>query len=81
MPFSLHAVADLPQFLRDSEAADLTEEERTGTVEAIAANPQQGDAIRGSDGLRKVRFAARGKGQKRRISSHNTSPYISSLFS
>ncbi len=71
MPFWLHAVAELPQFLRDSEAAGLTEEERTVIVEAIAANPQQGDAIRGSGGLRKVRFAAWGKGQKRRISSHN----------
>jgi hypothetical protein len=35
------------------------EEERM-IIEAIAANPQQGDAIRGSGGLRKVRFAARG---------------------
>jgi hypothetical protein len=32
-------------------------------IEALAANPQQGDVIRGSGGLRKVRFAARGKGK------------------
>jgi hypothetical protein len=57
MPFSLQAVAELPQFMRDAEAADLMEEECTVIIEAIAANPQQGDAIRGSGGLRKVRFA------------------------
>ena len=59
MASSLQAVAELPQFIRDAEAAGLLDEERTAIVEAVAANPQDGDIIRGSGGLRKVRFAAR----------------------
>ncbi len=63
MPSSLQAVAELPQFIRDAEAFGLLEKERTAIVETIARNPRQGDVIRGSGGLRKVRFAAHGKGK------------------
>jgi hypothetical protein len=63
MASSLQAVAELPQFIRDADAAGLLEAERTAIVEAVAANPQVGDIIRGSGGLRKARFAARGKGK------------------
>ena len=63
MPSSLHVVAELPQFLRDAAAAGLTEEERQAIVDTIAADPQRGDDIRGSGGVRKVRFAGRGKGK------------------
>jgi hypothetical protein len=63
MAGALQAVAELPQFVRDSEAAGLSEEERTAMIDAIAANPTQGDIIRGSGGLRKVRFRGRGRGK------------------
>jgi hypothetical protein len=59
----LQAVAELPQFLRDIEVAGLTEEEHRNIVNTIAANPLLGDEIRGSGGVRKVRFAGRGKGK------------------
>jgi hypothetical protein len=63
MPALLQAVAELPQFIRDSEAARLSNEERMEIIDAIAANPTQGDIIRGSGGLRKVRFPRHGKGK------------------
>jgi hypothetical protein len=53
----------LPQFIRDAKAAGLSEEERQAVIEAVAADPLQGDPIRGSGGVRKVRFAGRGKGK------------------
>jgi hypothetical protein len=63
MSQSLHVVAELPQFLRDVEAAGISEAEHRVIIDGIAANPRQGDEIRGSGGVRKVRFAGRGKGK------------------
>src|SRR5262249_3039468 len=63
MPSTLQAVAELPQFIRDAEAAGIDENERTTIIQAIAADPRQGDVIRGSGGLRKVRFGSRSKGK------------------
>lgn len=60
---SLHVVAELPQFLRDVEAVNLSEAEHQAIINTIAANPRQGDEIRASGGVRKVRFAGRGKGK------------------
>jgi hypothetical protein len=59
----LHVVAELPQFLRDARAAGLSDDERSAIVSSIARNPLQGDEVRGSGGVRKVRFAGRGKGK------------------
>lgn len=59
----LHVVAELPQFLRDVAAVGMSEAEHQAIIDAIAANPRQGDEIRGSGGVRKVRFAGRGKGK------------------
>jgi hypothetical protein len=54
----LHVVAEVPQSIRDVAAA-----EHVAIVNAIAANPTDGDEVRGSGGVRKVRFAGRGKGK------------------
>jgi hypothetical protein len=59
----LHVVAELPQFLRDVASARIGADEHQAIINAIAADPQQGDEIRGSGGVRKVRFAGRGKGK------------------
>ena len=59
----LHAVAELPQFIRDAEAAGVSEDERRRIIELVAADPLLGDEIRGSGGVRKVRIAGRGKGK------------------
>jgi hypothetical protein len=58
-----HVVAELPQFLRDAAAIGISNTEHQAIVDAIAANPRQGDEIRGSGGVRKVRFAGRGTGK------------------
>jgi mRNA-degrading endonuclease RelE of RelBE toxin-antitoxin system len=63
MPSVLHTVAELPQFARDCRAAGLSEDQRSAIVDAISADPLQGDEIRGSGGVRKVRVAGRGKGK------------------
>lgn len=56
-------MAELPQFLRDVAAAGLSDAEHQAIIDAVAANPLRGDEIRGSGGVRKVRFAGRGKGK------------------
>jgi hypothetical protein len=56
-------VAELPQFVRDVAAAGVSEGELKAIVDSIAADPFQGDEVRGSGGVRKVRFAGRGKGK------------------
>ena len=43
--------------------AGLSENERNAIVTTIAGNPLGGDELRGSGGVRKVRFAGRGKGK------------------
>ncbi len=56
-------MAELPQFLRDVAAVGMSATEHQAVIDAVAANPQQGDEIRASGGVRKVRFAGRGKGK------------------
>jgi hypothetical protein len=63
MSGELHVVAELPQFVRDADRMGLSAHELQAIVSEIAANPLQGDEIRGSGGVRKVRFAGRGKGK------------------
>jgi hypothetical protein len=58
-----HVVAELPQFIRDADALDLSEDACRAIVDAVSANPLEGDEVRGSGGVRKVRFAGRGKGK------------------
>ena len=59
----LQTVAEVPQFIRDRRAAGLSEEEHKLIVDTIAANPTMGEEVQGSGGVRKVRFAGRGKGK------------------
>ena len=41
----------------------LSEEERDALIICLAANPEAGDEIVGTGGVRKLRFAAMGKGK------------------
>ena len=59
----MHAVLSLPTFTRQAEREGLTESEVLAIEAHLAANPQAGDVIRGTGGLRKVRFAGRGGGK------------------
>jgi len=58
-----HTVAETAQYLRDAADVGLLEVERKVIVDLIADDPRQGDEIRGSGGVRKVRVAGRGKGK------------------
>lgn len=47
------------------QAVELfTEDERKELIDFLAANPQAGDEIPGTGGVRKVRFGAKGKGKR-----------------
>lgn len=59
----LHAVAEVPQYLRDLRNAGLSAEEQRFIIDTIAADPTAGEEVRGSGGVRKLRFAGRGKGK------------------
>jgi hypothetical protein len=55
-------VIETPFFLR--KAADLlTDEEREELIEFVGVNPELGDVVPESGGVRKLRWAAKGKGK------------------
>jgi hypothetical protein len=58
---ALHTVVELPEFLRRARAI-MSDDERTGLVDFLAANPEAGVALGG--GLRKVRVARPGGGKR-----------------
>lgn len=59
----MQTVAETPMFVR--QAAELfTEEEHKEMIDFLATNPQVGDEIPGTGGVRKIRFAAKGKGKR-----------------
>jgi len=55
-------VVETPFFLRKA-AGLLTDEERAQMVEFIATHPEDGDIMPESGGVRKLRWAAKGKGK------------------
>lgn len=59
----MQVVVEMPEFERCAKRLGVTEEERTGIVDFIAANPEAGDEISGTGGARKIRFASQKKGK------------------
>jgi len=59
----LHTVAETSQFVRDAAGLGLSADEVRVIVDAVARDPARGDEVQGSGGVRKVRFAGRGKGK------------------
>jgi hypothetical protein len=59
----MHGIIETPTFLKDAADAGLSEEERLEIAASIAKEPTQGDLMKGTGGVRKVRFAGRGKGK------------------
>jgi mRNA-degrading endonuclease RelE of RelBE toxin-antitoxin system len=55
-------VAETQVFINQASKL-LSDEERTGLIEMLAGDPMIGDVIQGLGGIRKVRFAGRGKGK------------------
>lgn len=60
----LHTVCELKTFRKDAEEAGMTEEEIYDLVGKLAANPEDGDVIKGTGGCRKVRVAGKGRGKR-----------------
>jgi len=59
----LHEIVETPAYLAAAARAGMTEDDRTTVADFIAANPQAGDLIKGSGGVRKVRVAKPGAGK------------------
>jgi len=56
-------VAETPFFLRKA-AGLLAEDERLQLIAFVGANPEAGDVIPEAGGVRKVRWAAKGRGKR-----------------
>ncbi len=61
--FAMQSVAETPIFTRQTEKL-FTEEEKRELINFLAENPLAGDEIPGTGGVRKVRFAASGRGKR-----------------
>lgn len=59
----IQSVAETPIFTRQTEKI-FTEEEKIELIDFLAENPLLGDEIPGTGGVRKVRFAASGRGKR-----------------
>jgi hypothetical protein len=59
---SLITVVETPLFLKKA-AAIFEEEEQAALIAFVAANPEAGRLIPGTGGVRKLRWAAKGKGK------------------
>lgn len=57
------AVAETPTFIRQADSI-WSDEEREAFVEFIARNPEAGDVIPETGGVRKVRWAMQGRGKR-----------------
>lgn len=60
----VQTVVETPAFLDDARSLRISDGERLAIVTWISANPAAGDVIEGTGGVRKVRFAGRGKGKR-----------------
>lgn len=59
----LHTVVETAGFIDDCDDAGVGAEQRSAIVDTFARHPDQGDLVKGSGGVRKVRVAGRGKGK------------------
>ena len=59
----MQTVAETPIFTRQADRL-FTEEERKELIDYLAAHPAAGDEIPGTGGVRKLRFAALGRGKR-----------------
>jgi len=55
-------VVEMPQFIRQADGL-LTDEERGAVIERLAWNPESGVVMPGTGGVRKIRWALRGRGK------------------
>ena len=60
--YVLITVAELPEYIRSADKL-LLEWERKEVVDHLAAHPKAGDVMRGTGGIRKLRWARGGRGK------------------
>ena len=60
---SMQTVVETGEFLRCAKKIGMADDERSDLVSMLADNPQAGDEISGTGGMRKLRVAAKGKGK------------------
>ncbi len=58
----MQTIVELPEFLRKSQDL-LASEEKLSLINYLAAHPQAGDIMQGTGGIRKLRWAAQGRGK------------------
>ena len=59
----MQTVAETPTFSRQADKL-FSEDEKRELIDYLAGNPLAGDEIRGTGGVRKVRFRAMGRGKR-----------------
>ena len=59
----MHTVAETPTFTRQADKL-FSEERRKELIDYLAENPLVGEEIPGTGGVRKLRFAASGRGKR-----------------
>lgn len=59
----MQTVIELPEFIKCAKKLGLSDEEREAVVDLIASDPDAGDEISGTGGMRKLRIAGKGKGK------------------
>ena len=60
--FHMHAVVETPGYLKDAEAI-FTIQEREAIVTMVASDPECGEVMQGTGGVRKVRVGRGGRGK------------------
>ena len=59
----MHTVVELPEFIKCANNLGLSDDKRKDIVDEIADNPDAGNEISGTGGMRKIRIAGQGKGK------------------
>ena len=59
----MQAVIETDSYLRAAKDAGMEADEMVAAVDFVAANPEAGDIMQGTGGVRKARLAGRGKGK------------------
>lgn len=59
----MQTVIETESYLRAAKDAQMSVEEMASAVQLVAADPEGGDVMQGTGGVRKARLAGRGKGK------------------
>ena len=59
----MQTIVELPEFLRKSDKL-LKQTEKRDLINYLASHPEAGDIMRGTGGIRKLRWAAQGRGKR-----------------